>query len=321
MTTARSIIELSLKEAGVLGVGQTALSEDTNDSFTLLKRMLAQWQKRRWLVPALTDISMIGNGEKSNTIGPGGYYNIQRPVDVKGGYLIQLNTGQTPISLPLKKIFSYEDYIRISVKELNSLGSRFFYDGNWPLANLFIWPVISSSYEAHFLVETQLAFTGVFDGTIVAGAAYTNGVYTDIALNGGRGTGAEATITIAGNVVTSVVITDPGRNYVVTDELTVLAADVGGIGAGFTYTITELNADLDYEFELPEEYEEAIHYNLAIRMISMYQVTNPSPQTGVLAKVALNTIKRANTQVPKLTMPATLRGRRWGYNLWNPDGY
>lgn len=320
MTTARDIISLALKEAGVLGVGQTALAEDINDSFTYFSRMIAQWQKRRWIVPALVDISMIGNNQRSNTIGPGGYWNIQRPVDVKGGYVIQLNTGQTPVSLGLKKIFSFEDYIRIAVKELNSLPDHFFYDGQFPLGNVYIWPIPSSIYNVHLLVEVQLAFTGIANGTIVGGAAYTDGTYLDVALTGGRGEDARANITIAGGAVTDVTILEPGRNYVVTDVLSAAQADIGGTGAGFTYTITELNKNLDYEFELPEEYEEAMHYNLAVRLISAYQVTNPSPQTGVLAKISLNTIKRANSQIPGLRMPRGLR-KTGGFNLWNPDGY
>ena len=320
MTTARDIITLALKEATVLGVGQTPLAEDINDCFKLLRNMLAQWQKRRWMVPALVDISMIGNDQRSNTIGPGGYWNIQRPVDIKGGYVVQLNTGQTPVSLPLIKIFSYEDYIRIAVKSLNSLPDHFFYDGAYPLGNVFIWPIPSSIYECHLLVERQLAFTGIADGTIVGGAGYVDGTYLNVSFTGGRGTDATANITVSGNTVTELAIINPGKNYVVSDVLSASNVDLGGAGSGFTYTVTELDQNLDYEFDLPEEYEEAIHYNLAIRMISMYAVENPSPQTGVLAKVALNTIKKANSQIPTLVMPRGLR-RRGGFNLYNPDGY
>ncbi len=320
MTTARDIITLALKEATVLGVGQTPLAEDINDSFTLLKNMLAQWQKRRWMVPALVDISNPGNDQRSNTIGPGGYWNIQRPVDVKGGYVVQLNTGQTPVSLPLIKIFSYEEYIRITVKNLNSLPDHFFYDGAFPLANVFIWPIPSSIYECHLLVERQLAFTGIVDGTIVGGTGYVDATYLDVPLTGGRGTGATANITVSGNAVTELAIIDHGKNYVITDVLSASNTDLGGAGSGFTYTITELDDNLDYEFDLPDEYQEAIHYNLAIRLISAYAVENPSPQTGVLAKVALNTIKKANSQIPTMVMPRGLR-RVGGFSLWNPDGY
>lgn len=320
MTTARDIITDALKEATILGVGQTALAEDINDGMKTLRRMLAQWQKRRWMVPALVDIDMPGNAQKSNTIGPGGYWDVQRPADIKGGYFLQLNTGQIPVSFPLQKIFSYEDYILITLKDLSTWPSVFFYDGAWPLGNVFVWPVPSSVYEIHLLVEKQIGFTGVADGTIVAGAGYVNAVYANVPLTGGTGTGATANITVAGGVVTNVEIANPGQDYVVGNILSASNANLGGAGAGFSYTITELDANLDYEFNLPEEYEEAILYNLAIRFISAYAVQNPSPQTGVLAKVALNTIKRTNSQIPTLRMPPTLR-RRKAFSLYNPSGY
>lgn len=324
MSTAREIISLALKEAGVLGVGQTALEEDINDGFTYLTRMLAQWQKRRWLVPALQDISMPGNGEISNTIGTGGYWDIQRPVDIKAGWFTQAGISQ-PVSFPLRKIFSYEDYVRIALKELATWPGAFFYDAQWPKGNIFITPIPSSSYTIHLLVEKQLVFTGISEGEITTpGTLYTNGVYDDVALTGGTGSGAEgatANITVAGNVVTNVQIVSQGQKYVVGNVLSAAAADIGGTGSGFTYTVTELNNNLDYEFELPEEYMEAIHYNLAVRLISAYQVQNPSPLTGVLAKVAINTIKRANTQIPTLAIPTFLRGRKFGFSLYDPDNY
>lgn len=324
MTTARDVITLALKEAGVLGVGQTALPEDMNDSFTLLKNMINQWQKRRWLVPALEDISHQLDGSRSYTIGATEDCDIkvsQRPNQIKAAYVVQLYTGQTPISLPLRWITSYEDYARITVKNLTSLPDHFFYDGRWPKGNIFFWPIGSSVYEAHIIVERILAFTGIDTGSITnAGAAYTDSVYNDVDLTGGNGTGATANITIVGNVVTNVQLVSPGQDYVVGNQLSVAAADVGGTGAGFIWTIDTLNSNIDYEFELPEEYMEAIHYNLAVRLISMYQVPDPSPQTGVLAKVSLNTIKKANTQVPQLVMPPGLR-KRGGFSLWNPDGY
>ncbi len=327
MTTARDIITLALKESGVVGVGQTPLSEDMNDSFTLLKQMWAQWQKRRWMVPALEDIQMPGNGEKSNTIGTGGYWDIQRPVDIKGAYFLQTTqVGGSPFSFALRKIFSYEDYIRITLKELTTWPMAFFYDAAWPLGNVFVWPIPNAQYEIHLLVEKQLVFTGISTGSITTGGTlYVDGAYTDVPLTGGRGSGATANIIVTLGIVTDVQIVLAGRDYVLGDLLSASNVNLGGVGSGFTWTITALDNNLDYEFELPEEYLEATHYNLAVRLISMYQVSNPSPQTGVLAKVSLKTIKTANTQIPSLVMPRALRNNKgqmgFGYYLYNPDGY
>src|SRR6202035_1513498 len=211
ISTARDYCTLALKESGVLGVGQTPLAEDINDVFVLLQRMCSQWQSRRWMVPGLTDIVALGNDAISNTIGTGGYWNVTRPDQILGGYFIQLNTGITPISLPLSQVFSYEDYFRITVKQLNSLPSVFFYDGNNDAngrGNVFIWPIPSAIYEVHLLVKSQLAWP------------------------------------------------------------------------------TNLNS----AFTLPDSYAEAVHYNLTLRVCSLYQV-DPKPSVGGLAKVALNTIK------------------------------
>ena len=238
-STARDFCTLGLKEAGILGVGQTALSEDINDCFTLLQRLTSQWQKRRWLIPGLMDIHTLGNGAISNTIGTNGYWNTPRPDKIQAGYFIQQNTGQSPVSLPLTIIFSYEDYARLTIKNLSTQPQGVFYDGqnNAGLGNVFIWPIPTATYEIHLILKSQLNWP----------------------------------------------------------------------------------ANLDDPFTLPDEYAEAIHYNLTLRICSLYQV-DPKPSVGGLAKVSLNTIKVANTQIPDLQMPPGLRQGK-SFSLWNPDGY
>ena len=78
---------------------------------------------------------------------------------------------------------------------------------------------------------------GILTATITnAGAGYTNGTYTNTPLTGGSGTLATANITVAGNVVTSVVINGHGKNYVIGNTL---SASITG-GAGFVLTVVTL---------------------------------------------------------------------------------
>jgi hypothetical protein len=67
---------------------------------------------------------------------------------------------------------------------------------------------------------------GVNAFTLNAGTGYTNGTYVLEPLTGGDGTGATATITVAGGVVTSVVLDSRGEGYAVGNTLT--AAIPGG---------------------------------------------------------------------------------------------
>jgi len=70
--------------------------------------------------------------------------------------------------------------------------------------------------------------------TITGGSSYTNGTYANVTLTGGTGAYASATITVSGNVVTAVKITNHGYGYTVGDVLT---GTVAG-GSGFHITVT-----------------------------------------------------------------------------------
>jgi len=69
-----------------------------------------------------------------------------------------------------------------------------------------------------------------------AGTLYTNGTYTDVALTGGTGTGAYATIVVAGGIVTTVTITAHGVNYTVNDSLSASLP----VGSGFVLLVDSL---------------------------------------------------------------------------------
>jgi hypothetical protein len=68
-----------------------------------------------------------------------------------------------------------------------------------------------------------------------AGTGYTNGTYTYNNLVGGAGTGAQASFTVAGGVVTNFTITARGLNYVVGNTLTI---SLSTAGAPFSITLT-----------------------------------------------------------------------------------
>lgn len=327
MPTARDFIRLALIEAGVVGVGQTPLAQDTNDCFILLKRMLSQWQKRRWLVPNLIDVSANGNGARSNLIGPGQYWNTARPDKIQAAYFKQLNSnGQVTnqVSYPLWPIWSYEDYAtKIQLKDLATWPQYYFYDNAFPYGNVFIWPIPDQTYELHLILKGPIGFNiELKDGQITfTGAGYVDGTYTSVPFVNlsGFGTGGLANVTVSGGFVTEVDIADPGDGYKINDQLTVEASNLGGTGAGFVWEVTEATNDLDAEFNMPSEYEEAIHYNLCVRITSMYQYP-ANPVQGKLAIIALNTIKNSNFQIGQLQMPAALRNNsRSNFYIFNAD--
>jgi hypothetical protein len=160
VTTAGDIVRLALKDAGVLGVGQTAMAEDTNDTFDTLNMMIAQWNRKRWLIYHLLDVSIVSTGAISYTIGVGGDFNTPRPDRLEDGcFFRQIITASSPnqIDYPLELLESREDYSRIGLKQLTTIPQYIWYDPVYPLGVVYPWPVVQQTqFEIHLAVKSQL---------------------------------------------------------------------------------------------------------------------------------------------------------------------
>lgn len=160
----QALINLALKNIGVLGVGVSAQAEDSNDAFTLLNMMLAEWQTKRWLVYALTDNALSSTGAESYTIGTGGNFNVPRPDRLEAAFFRQtVASNPANIDYPLSILNAREDYNRITLKNLTTFPQYVFYDAAYPLGNVYFWPVpLAAMYELHLTLKTPLtAFTSL----------------------------------------------------------------------------------------------------------------------------------------------------------------
>jgi hypothetical protein len=93
------------------------------------------------------------------------------------------------------------------------------------------WILKSSAvkvYDVGFGNDTASGEIATVD-TITHGGDHDNGTYTSVALSGGSGSGAQATVIVSGNGVTSVSITDGGTAlYQIGEVLTIDNATIGG---------------------------------------------------------------------------------------------
>jgi len=114
-------------------------------------------------------------------------------------------------------------------------------------AYLQFYPITLSSANLDALYMLTTSFWGytlagsiTTVGTLVGGAAYTNGTYLSVPLQGGIGNNATANITVAGGVVTSVVIQNTGIGYLVGDVLSAPNTSIGGTGGGFLISVATI---------------------------------------------------------------------------------
>jgi hypothetical protein len=104
-------------------------------------------------------------------------------------------------------------------------------------------PNTTYSVELHYyfyppsIVQSSVSSVG----TITGGSGYTTGTYFDVPLTGGSGSGALATITVAGGAVTVVTITDGGTQYVVGNTLSAAASSIGGTGTSFSVPVSAVS--------------------------------------------------------------------------------
>jgi hypothetical protein len=156
----QDIITLSLKDAGVIGPGQTAAAEDMNDGLTKLNMLMAQWGKKRFLVFQLTNILVISTGASTYTVGPGGQFdtgaNNPRPDRLENGCFFRQLVQSSPnqVDYPLDLLESWEDYNHIVLKQLQTFPAYVFYDPGYPLGTLYVHPVPSPAiYAVNILVK------------------------------------------------------------------------------------------------------------------------------------------------------------------------
>jgi hypothetical protein len=104
-------------------------------------------------------------------------------------------------------------------------------------------PAAAYGVELHYFYYPESIVQGIVTsvGTITGGSGYTNGTYFSVPLTGGSGSGALATITVAGGVVTAVTVTNGGTQYVVGNTLSAAAADIGGTGASFSVPVSAVS--------------------------------------------------------------------------------
>ena len=103
-----------------------------------------------------------------------------------------------------------------------------------------IGPTPNMAYTAelhYYYYPTSIIQAAIATVTFTVGSGYTNGTYYNVALTGGTGNSATATIVVSGNIVTSIILIGKGCYYAVGDTLN---ASITG-GTGLILTITAIN--------------------------------------------------------------------------------
>lgn len=152
MTTANDIIVTSLKLIGQLGQGETASDADITDGLEALNTMLDSWRINRLNVYRLNEISFTLTANKSSyTIGDGGEFDTERPVNVQSAFIRQNSIDYPMYVLPKAAYDSISDKMIVS-----NLPYQLYYEPAYPLGTVFLYPVPSATNDLHMDVWQTL---------------------------------------------------------------------------------------------------------------------------------------------------------------------
>jgi hypothetical protein len=173
--------------------------------------------------------------------------------------------------------------------------------------SFILGPTPDTTYgvELHYFFYPESIVQGIITATntLVGGSSYANGTYYNVPLTGGSGSGATATIKVAGAAVTSVTITSGGCQYVVGDVLTAANTYLGGSGSGFSTTIASV-ANASGTTWLGDNYDAALFYGALVEAYTFMK--------GEVDIVAL---------VDKKYTEALMQAKRLGDGLERQDAY
>jgi hypothetical protein len=185
-STVRQVLLLALRLAGRVNDQQRVsdTSADMADALSLLTMMLAQWQRKRWLIWNEAETAKLATGNQWYSVGPGGDFPILRPDKIHGGWCrLMPNSGHNPVDIPLAIIESKEDWGQITIKDLGSIPSALFYDSAFPDARLTFYPVPAAGlYELHILTKAPLPVFLTITDALSLPPEYADAVVNNLAV-------------------------------------------------------------------------------------------------------------------------------------------
>lgn len=158
-TSAYDIITRSMRLIGVLSTRDTPDAQDAHDSFNSLNMMLEQWSIEDLMCYQFeNNIFNTTISQASYTIGNTGSPNwtASRPNEITSAFV---RVGQ--IDYPLQ-IASNEEYYGVSMKALESVPRMLYYQPEYPLGKVFLYPVPQIVYPIGITATKQFtAFAGL----------------------------------------------------------------------------------------------------------------------------------------------------------------
>lgn len=139
--TVRQLITASARKLNIVQAGQPLTPDDMDVMLQALDGMIQSWGNNRLMVYNIEEHEFPSTGAASYTLGPGGDFNVERPMAIEYCYA-RLNNGTAQQLDIANQPLTVGQYAGIAVKNTTStFGFAFYDDGNYPLRNVRFFPI------------------------------------------------------------------------------------------------------------------------------------------------------------------------------------
>lgn len=155
--TAQTLIEDALDVLGAIEPGESLSDDEAQRALRALNKMLDSWSLESLYIYDITTIShTLTVNDGSYTIGSGGDINTTRPVAIRQAWLEE-TTGSETVRYDLEVVRQFSwNTIEVPTTTSN-IPEKLFYDPQWPLGVVNLYPVPTEALTLYMDAELQLS--------------------------------------------------------------------------------------------------------------------------------------------------------------------
>lgn len=314
--TANDLIQSAYLLIGVTQPGETPDASMAQQGLTRLNRMLGGWALQNLTIPAVVrQVFALTANVGTYTIGPGGNFDTPRPTSLTGAAVL-LNNDQTAVSVT-SLTRSGTTATATATSHGGSVGQTVTISGASPAPFNGTWTIAT--------VPTANTFTFVFPGAVSSPATGTITAFFESDASDVTEIPAPVLTDDMWQAIQIKTLTSPLFTNVYYNPT--FAGGLGTINlwpipttaehALVLYRPMQLASfpNLTQTVWLPEGAEDAIEYNLAVRLCAPNGIAPPADVVE-FARTSLGTYKRSNIKMLDVILdPMWTQERRGGYNI------
>lgn len=158
MTTARNIITRALQRNGVLTKNESPSGDEANDGLSILNDLMESWSNDSLLIYArLSESFPLVSGQSTYTIGTGGNFNTDRPLQILTAFT---RIGSTDYDISIIPDIAFDGILQKDIS--SSIPDVMTYESGFPLGTIKIYPVPTTG-TLHIRSEKLLANFATLD--------------------------------------------------------------------------------------------------------------------------------------------------------------